>query len=203
MGGVCSNHFAAEVLPVGVLDPAQHGLFVRQIVGVLEVVQPHHQARWQRRLTRTIAVHLAELAARQLPVDQTAEPDQLVLHVDDLIEPRPEQVVLPFRLLPWPHARLRPDALRNAIMVRGCWESGAYGLARNPDPGAEIRQLPAHRLTSLSRQINSFPVLHGRLIKSVEDNGIGRNANIYAELGSTWRFVMRDPTTAAHLLASS
>jgi uncharacterized protein len=38
------------------------------------------------------------------------------------------------------------------------------------------------------------------LIKSVEDNGIGRNANVYAELGTTWRFVMRDPTTAAHLL---
>jgi hypothetical protein len=38
------------------------------------------------------------------------------------------------------------------------------------------------------------------LIKSVEANGIGRNANVYAELGSTWRFVMRDPTTAAHLV---
>jgi len=38
------------------------------------------------------------------------------------------------------------------------------------------------------------------LIKSVEDNGIGRNANVYAELGTTWRYVMRDPTTAAHLL---
>jgi hypothetical protein len=38
------------------------------------------------------------------------------------------------------------------------------------------------------------------LIKSVWDNGIGRNANVYAELGTTWRFVMRDPTTAAHLL---
>ena len=38
------------------------------------------------------------------------------------------------------------------------------------------------------------------LIKSVESNGIARNANVYAELGSTWRFVMRDPTTAAHLL---
>jgi hypothetical protein len=38
------------------------------------------------------------------------------------------------------------------------------------------------------------------LIKSVEANGIGRNANVYAELGSTWRFVMGDPTTAAHLL---
>jgi len=38
------------------------------------------------------------------------------------------------------------------------------------------------------------------LIKSVETNGIPRNANVYAELGSTWRFVMRDPTTAAHVL---
>jgi uncharacterized protein len=38
------------------------------------------------------------------------------------------------------------------------------------------------------------------LIKSVETNGIGQNANVYAELGSTWRYVMRDPTTAAHLL---
>src|SRR5262245_8573319 len=38
------------------------------------------------------------------------------------------------------------------------------------------------------------------LIKSVRDNGIGGNANVYAELGTTWRFVMRDPTTAAHLL---
>ncbi len=34
----------------------------------------------------------------------------------------------------------------------------------------------------------------------METNGIARNANVYAELGSTWRFVMRDPTTAAHLL---
>lgn len=38
------------------------------------------------------------------------------------------------------------------------------------------------------------------LIKSLEDNGIGPGGNVYAELGSTWRFVMRDPTTAAHLL---
>jgi hypothetical protein len=38
------------------------------------------------------------------------------------------------------------------------------------------------------------------LIKSVEANGIGRNANVYAELGTTWRYVMRDPTTAAHLV---
>ena len=38
------------------------------------------------------------------------------------------------------------------------------------------------------------------LITSLRDNDIGPNGNVYAELGSTWRFVMRDPTTAAHLL---
>ena len=38
------------------------------------------------------------------------------------------------------------------------------------------------------------------LIRSVEASGIGRNANVYAELGSTWRFVMRDPDSAAHTL---
>ncbi len=38
------------------------------------------------------------------------------------------------------------------------------------------------------------------LIKSLLDNDIGPNGNVFAELGSTWRFVMRDPTTAAHLL---
>lgn len=35
------------------------------------------------------------------------------------------------------------------------------------------------------------------LIRSVAENGV---QNVYAELGSTWRFVMRDPDQAAHLL---
>jgi uncharacterized protein len=39
------------------------------------------------------------------------------------------------------------------------------------------------------------------LITSLERAGVARNANVYAELGSTWRFVStRDPTSAAHLL---
>ncbi len=38
------------------------------------------------------------------------------------------------------------------------------------------------------------------LIRSVEENGVGRNANVYAELGSTWRFLMRDPDGAAHVI---
>ncbi|MEX2149357.1 MAG: amidohydrolase family protein [Steroidobacteraceae bacterium] len=36
------------------------------------------------------------------------------------------------------------------------------------------------------------------LIRSLEESGIGPGSNVYAELGSTWRFLMRDPTQAAH-----
>jgi predicted TIM-barrel fold metal-dependent hydrolase len=38
------------------------------------------------------------------------------------------------------------------------------------------------------------------LITSMIENGIGPNQNVYAELGSSWRQVMADPTQAAHYL---
>ena len=38
------------------------------------------------------------------------------------------------------------------------------------------------------------------LIKSLLDNGVAPNSNVYAELGSTWRFLMREPDHAAHVL---
>ncbi len=38
------------------------------------------------------------------------------------------------------------------------------------------------------------------LVTSLRDNGVGPGANVYAELGSTWRFLMRDPDSAAHAL---
>ena len=39
-----------------------------------------------------------------------------------------------------------------------------------------------------------------RLITSLRKAGIGPNENVYAELGSTWWYVMRYPTEAAHVL---
>ena len=39
-----------------------------------------------------------------------------------------------------------------------------------------------------------------RLIASLDAAGIAPGANVYAELGSTWWNVMRDPTQAAHVL---
>jgi len=38
------------------------------------------------------------------------------------------------------------------------------------------------------------------LIRSLQDNGIGPNGNVYAELGSTWREVMKKPDQAAHVI---
>jgi predicted TIM-barrel fold metal-dependent hydrolase len=38
------------------------------------------------------------------------------------------------------------------------------------------------------------------LIRSCEENGIGKNGNVYAELGSVWRALMADPDQAAHLM---
>ena len=39
-----------------------------------------------------------------------------------------------------------------------------------------------------------------RLVRSVTESGIGAGGNVYAELGSTWRTVMGNPTEAAHVL---
>jgi uncharacterized protein len=38
------------------------------------------------------------------------------------------------------------------------------------------------------------------LIRSLRENGIQPGSNVYAELGSTWRFLMRDPEQAAHAM---
>ncbi len=38
------------------------------------------------------------------------------------------------------------------------------------------------------------------LVKTVLENGLSHGSNVYAELGSTWRFLMRDPDSAAHAL---
>jgi hypothetical protein len=38
------------------------------------------------------------------------------------------------------------------------------------------------------------------LIRTVEENGLGKTGNVYAELGSTWRELMKRPDEAAHVL---
>lgn len=38
------------------------------------------------------------------------------------------------------------------------------------------------------------------LVRSLEEHGIGKDGNVYAELGSTWRELMKKPDQAAHVL---
>jgi predicted TIM-barrel fold metal-dependent hydrolase len=38
------------------------------------------------------------------------------------------------------------------------------------------------------------------LVTSLQQNGVAPGSNVYAELGSTWRFLMRDPEQAAHAM---
>ncbi len=78
-------------------------------------------------------------------------------------------------------ARAYPDV--NFVVYHSGWFPNSLG------GGAEGSYDP----NDAERGVNS-------LIKSLQDNGIAPNRNVYAELGTTWRGVMSDPTQAAHVL---
>jgi hypothetical protein len=105
-----------EVLEIRVVDPALADAFVGQPVDVLEKQQPDHEAGldpW----SAFVAVERCDLAVDPFPVDLARELHQLVLHVDDLLEPGPEQIAWSRRLvLLRPHRHLRCS---QGIMVRG------------------------------------------------------------------------------------
>jgi hypothetical protein len=71
---------------------AQH--FVRQIVHVFEDGQPRHQPRRQWRMTGFVGVDRAEPLFQKAPINRTRQLHQRVVHVDDLVQTQPEQVVL-------------------------------------------------------------------------------------------------------------
>src|SRR5579863_6950991 len=74
---------------------------------MLEQQQPDHEAGLDPR-PAVLAVERGDLAVDPLPIDLASEQNQLVLHVDDLIQPRPEQIVRSSRLvLLRPHRPLR------------------------------------------------------------------------------------------------
>ena len=101
---VLEELLAAEQLVVGVLDPARAQILVGEIVHVLEDRKPRHQPRRQRRMSGLVGIDRAEPLLEKAPVDRPAELRQRVIHVDDLVEPGPEEIVLPaVPPLPGPH----------------------------------------------------------------------------------------------------
>jgi uncharacterized protein len=89
--------------------------------------------------------------------------------------------------------------------------SGGSGYASPRDVGPAARNHPEASFvvyhSGFEVGITEGPYTAGtshlgvnRLIASLRRAGIGPGANVYAELGSTWRYVMRYPDQAAHVL---
>jgi hypothetical protein len=85
---------AAEVLPVGILNPLLNDCFVALVVGVFEVVQPDQQSRRRSGPPHLFRVEGAELLLEVVPVNLLREPEQGMLRIELLIEARLKKVLL-------------------------------------------------------------------------------------------------------------
>ena len=93
-----------------------------------------------------------------------------------------------------------PFMTNNNRLYGGCGDVGK-AARQNPD----INFIVYHSGYDLKHRDSAFvPGKHelgiDSLIQSMIDNGVKPNTNVYAELGTTWRYLMRDPTEAAHAL---
>ena len=156
---VLEELLAGEVLEIRVIDPALAHAFVGQSVNVLEQQQPDHEAGLDPR-PALLAVERRDLAVDPVPIDLAGELHQLVLQVDDLVEPRPEQIVRSRRLvLLRPHRPLR------------CTAKSWFAAKGNPQIKLQDSVLPSSK--SLQSQtppqpknkllLNRLEVVHGRL----------------------------------------
>lgn len=111
-------------------------------------------------------------------------------------------------------ARARELGVLLVAAHRGIWDDAGY--AANASPADVVRTAAAapdlnflvyHSGYESTRDENhpydpnaadQFGV--DRMVKALEDSGIGPGGNVYAELGSTWANIMTDPEQAAHVL---
>src|ERR1700721_3729036 len=96
--GVLEKLFASEVLEIRFMDPALAHPLIGQPVNVLEQQQPDHEAGLDPR-PAALAVERRDLAVDPVPIDLAGKQNQLVLQVDDLVQPRPEHIVRSRRLV--------------------------------------------------------------------------------------------------------
>jgi len=93
-----------------------------------------------------------------------------------------------------------PMMTKDNRLYGGCRDVGRAAKA-NPD----IDFVVYHSGYDLKEKDGAFvpgdhPIGVDSLIQSLIDNEIPPNSNVYAELGTTWRYLMRDPTEAAHVM---
>src|SRR5215510_8846790 len=154
---VLEELLAGEVLEVGIVDPALADAFVGQAVDVLEQQQPDHEAGLDAG-SAVVAVQRGDLVVDPGPVDLAGKLHQLVLHVEDLVEPGPEQITLSCRrALPGSHATLRCAAnhgwtprriAKNEIARFRCLMAPHLAI---PNPLPVLKPIPDQLPTSSSR----------------------------------------------------
>ena len=88
---VLKKLFPCEVLEIRIVNPAVAYAFIGQPVNVLEQQQTDRKTGLNPR-PPLLAVERRDLAIDPVPVDRPCELCQLVPEVDDLVEPRPEQI---------------------------------------------------------------------------------------------------------------
>ena len=104
--------------------------------------------------------------------------------------------------------RARKLGVRNICVHKGlAFGARGYEFSTCADVGRAARRFPELNFliyhSGFDTAVKEGPYDPGAtagvdvLIRSVRENG---TKNVYAELGSTWRFVMREPEQAAHLL---
>ena len=86
---VLEELLAGEVLKIGVVDPALTHLLIGQREDVLEQQKPDHEAGCCGG-SALITEERRDLVIKPIPVELAGELHQLMLHVDDLVEPRSE-----------------------------------------------------------------------------------------------------------------
>ena len=90
--------FAGKILEIRIVDPALAYPLIGQPINVLEQQKPDHEAGLDAR-SAVLAVERGDLAVDPVPIDPAGELNQLVLQIDDLVEPGSEQIVRTCRLV--------------------------------------------------------------------------------------------------------
>src|SRR5829696_8863998 len=161
---VLEKLFAGEELEIRVVDPALAHTFIGQPVNVLEQQQPDHETGLDPG-PAVLAVERRNLAVDPVPIDLAGKQNQLVLQVDDLVQPRPEQIVRSRRLvLLRPHRPLRctteswSERKGNPkTKLQGFGFSSSQSLQSQMPPNPKNR-LSLNRLEACSRTTSYCPV---------------------------------------------
>ncbi len=88
---VLEKLFSGKELEIGVIDPALADALIGQSVNLFEQQQPDRKPRRYPR-PALVTVERGDLAVDKVPVDLLRQLRQFVLEVDDLVQPRSEQI---------------------------------------------------------------------------------------------------------------